>query len=243
GIAEVLARIAADHHAAALHHEPREGSGITADDDGAALHVDAGPRADGSLADKIAAAQCGAEGGTGVLLDNHRAGQHVLGAGPADPPGNPHVRPVDEPDAEVPERTIDDEVQAVQDADADGMLGTGIANDDGAVAIPHELADPQVDLSLRHVRCVDLGALVEIDVERIRVAETVGFRGIEEHLLRAAAKLLGVHPHLVGDVLVRSHLCHTFTSSSYGSQVSISCGSTERIATSSEARATRSSAS
>ncbi len=145
GIAEILAGIAADHHAPALHHEAGEGAGIAADDDGAALHVDAGARADIALADQVAAADRRAELRAGVLLDQDGAAHHVLGAGPADPAGDAHIGAVDQAEAEIAERAVDDQIEPVEDADRDRMLGAGILDDDGAVAVLHQFADAQID--------------------------------------------------------------------------------------------------
>src|SRR5688500_1794459 len=96
GIAEVLAGVAQDDHAAALPHEAAAGAGAPADQDGAALLVDADAGADIALAHQVAAADRGAEGGAGVLLDDHAAAQHVLCARPADAAGDVDVRPVDQ---------------------------------------------------------------------------------------------------------------------------------------------------
>src|SRR5262249_44900429 len=110
GIAEILAGVAADHHAPALHHEAGEGAGIAADDDRSALLVDARAGADIAAADEIAAADGGAELGAGVLLDQDGPAHHVLGARPADPAGDAHIRPVDQAAAEIAERAVDDEI-------------------------------------------------------------------------------------------------------------------------------------
>ena len=69
---------------------------------------------------------------------------------------------------------------------------------------------------------VDLGALVEIDVEGAGQGEAVARLvevDIEEFLQRAAAKLLGMHAHLMGHALLLGgggsrQRCHTRTSSS-----------------------------
>ena len=103
-------------------------------------------------------------------------------------------------------------------------LAPGLRDDDGAVALGHQLADAEVDLFLRHVRRVDLGALVEVDVKGVGQREAAVLFvevDVEELSLRAAAELLGVHAHLAGDALLlggvsgrAAHLCHTRTSSS-----------------------------
>src|SRR4029077_13952774 len=54
-VAEILAGVAADHHAPALHHKAGEDPGGGADDDGAALLVNPGARADIAPAHEIAA--------------------------------------------------------------------------------------------------------------------------------------------------------------------------------------------
>src|SRR5262245_9608504 len=91
GIAKILASIAADNHAAALHHEAGEGAGVAADNDGATFHVDAGARADIALAHEVAAADGRAELRAGVLLDEDGAAHHVLSARPAEPARAAHV--------------------------------------------------------------------------------------------------------------------------------------------------------
>ena len=88
-------------------------------------------------------------------------------------------------------------------------LAPGILDDDGAVAVLHQLADAQIDGVRRHVGGVDLGPLVVVDIVGIRQAKAV-LRlvevEIEEHLLRAAAKLLGMQPHIVRELLLRRQL-------------------------------------
>src|SRR4029453_14707033 len=61
GVAEILAGVAADHHAPALHHEAGEGAGIAADADISAFLVDPRARADIAAADEIATAHGWAE--------------------------------------------------------------------------------------------------------------------------------------------------------------------------------------
>ena len=85
------------------------------------------------------------------------------------------------------------------------------------IAALHQIAELRVDLPGVEAFAVDLGALVEIDVERIGIAEAAAFlRDVEEALLGAAAQTLGVHPHVMGEMLLlgRGHARHTRTSSS-----------------------------
>src|SRR6476646_8416466 len=93
-VAEILAGVAADHHAPALHHEAGEGAGVATGNNITALHVDAGARADITLADEVAAADSGTELRAGVLLDQDGSTHHVLGAGPTDPAGDANIRTV-----------------------------------------------------------------------------------------------------------------------------------------------------
>src|SRR5690606_25023509 len=96
---------------------------------------------------------------------------------------------------------------------------------------------PEVDVLAAQLGGVELGTLVEVDVEGIGIDEVLRFLRLEETLLGAATELLGVHPHLMGlAFLGHGQLFQTRTSPSYGSKVSISWGNTLRIATSSEAR-------
>src|SRR5262245_53673989 len=85
GVAEALAGVAEDDLPAALHHEPGQQPGVAADQDGAALLVDAGPGADVTPDDEVAAAQGRAGQRPGVALDHHHAGHHVLAGRPPDP--------------------------------------------------------------------------------------------------------------------------------------------------------------
>jgi hypothetical protein len=78
------------------------------------------------------------------------------------------------------------------------MLGAGILHHDGAVALAHEIADPEVDGLGVHLGHVDLGALVEVDIEGVRIREVLLFLREKEDLLGTARQLLRVHPHLVG---------------------------------------------
>src|SRR5688572_4744794 len=196
GIAEVLAGVTQDDHAAALHHEAAEGAGAPADQDGAALLVDADAGADIALAHQVAAADRGAEGGAGVLLDDHAAAQHVLRARPADAAGDVDVRPVDQAAAEIAQAALDVQVEPLQQADRDAVLGAGVVHDDGAVALAHQLAQLEIDLLRRQRTGVELGALVEVDIVAVGIEEVLLLARREETLLVLARQLFGVHAHL-----------------------------------------------
>src|SRR3984893_9307496 len=257
GIAEVLAGIAEDDHASALHHEAAEGARPATNDDRAALHIDTDARADVALAHQITATYRGAEGRARVLLDHYGSGEHVLGARPADPALDADVGSVDQPAAEIAQTAFDREIETVEDADRQGMLGAGVLDHDGAEALTHQLAQFQIDLARGHGGGVELGALLEIDLKGLWIGEALLLLGSEEALLVATGELLGVHPQvgrsrrrdchdvsrslmtLKDDQLFR----HTRTSPSYGSKVSISWGKMLRIATSSEASAMKRSLS
>src|SRR5215207_274728 len=203
-VAEILAGVAANDHAATLHHETGEGAGIAADDDRAALLIDAGARADRSLADEIAAAQCGPKLGPGVLLDDDGTRHHVLAAGPADAPLDAHIRPVEKAAREIAAAALDIKIEAVEDADGKVMFRAGIFQYDGAVTPLHELAKLFVDLAAVEAFRVDLGALVEVDVECVGIAEADLFLSdIEEALLGAPAQPFGMHAHLVREMVLR----------------------------------------
>src|SRR6266478_5891824 len=135
GVAQVLAGIAQDHHPSTLHHEAAEGAGPAADDDRAALHVNAYASPYISLAHQVSATHGGAEGRARVLLDHDRPRQHVLGARPADAALDADVWSVDQPTAEIAEAPFDDQVEAVENADRERMLGAGILQHDGAKAL------------------------------------------------------------------------------------------------------------
>jgi hypothetical protein len=102
------------------------------------------------------------------------------------------------------------------------VLGAWVLDDDGTIAVLHQFADAQIDGLRLHVRGVDLGPLVVIDVVGVRQCEAVERLAeidVEESLLRAPAELLGVQSHLMGQHLLRRQLAsgyrrHTRTSSS-----------------------------
>src|SRR6478672_12108759 len=82
GVAEAGAGVAADDLAAALHHEAGHRADAAHGEDGAALLVDAGARADAALDHQVAAAQGGAGQRAGVASDDNDAGDHVLAGRP-----------------------------------------------------------------------------------------------------------------------------------------------------------------
>ena len=104
--------------------------GAAADDDRAALLVDAGPGADVTTDHQVAAA----EGGTGqrarVLVDHDHAGHHVLGHRPPDAAGDPDLRPVDQAAAEVAEAALDSDPAAGENANGDGVLRARVEDRD-----------------------------------------------------------------------------------------------------------------
>src|SRR3984957_11353399 len=206
-VAEVLAGIAQDHHASALHHETAERAGPPADDDRAALHVDAHAGTHIAPADEVAAAQRGAESRSRVLVDDHGPGEHVLRARPADTALDVDVRSVDQAAAEIAEAAFDGEVQPVEDADCQRMLGARILHHHAAVALVHEFAQLQIDFARTHRTGVELRALFEVDFECLRRGEPLLFLRPEKALLRASRELLGVHSQ------VRSFCrgCHSFS--------------------------------
>ena len=125
-----------------------------------------------------------------------------------DQPTRPEMRtlgPSIEAEAEIAERALDDEIEAIENADGDRMLGAGVFYDDGAVAVLHQASQTKIDGVGGKISGVDLGTLVEIDIEGARQAEAVARLvqiDIEKLLQRAAAKLLGMHAHLMGHALL-----------------------------------------
>jgi hypothetical protein len=85
------------------------------------------------------------------------------------------------------------------------VLGPGIPDEDRPETILHQFADAEIDILRRHVGRVDLATLVKIDVVGVGQRKAVGGLiqvDVEEDLPRAAAKLLGVHAHLMGHALL-----------------------------------------
>ena len=105
----------------------------------------------------------------------------------------------------------------MQDADAEGMLGARILDHDRAEALVGQLPDLLVDGPRIEVGGVELHALVEVEIGAVGVEKILAVLGRKEHLLRAPAELLGMHPHLErgGRGLVLVYLfVHTRTSPS-----------------------------
>src|SRR6266516_2969469 len=183
-VAEAGAGVAADDLAAALQHEAGQQAGVAADDDGAALLVDAGAGTDVAAHHQVAAAQGRARQGTGVLVDQHHAGHHVLRHRPADPAGDLHLRAVDQADTEVAEAALEADPAALQDADADRVFGPRVADHHVVDALlVDEPAQLQVDLAGAHLGGVeDRAPALPVDLgdprdRRGRLGEPAGVVG------------------------------------------------------------------
>ena len=81
------------------------------------------------------------------------------------------------------------------------------------MAFAHQLAELQVDGAAVHVRGVDFGALVVIDLEGAWIGEVLVFFRGKKDLLGAPGQLLGVHSHFMRAMLL-IYTCHTRTSPS-----------------------------
>src|SRR4051794_37460569 len=125
-VAQARASVAADDLAAALHHEAGVGADRSHRQDQPALLVDAGARAGAALDDEVAAADRSARERAGVAVDDDDAGHHVLARGPADAPRDVDLGAVDQPAGVVPEAALEGDLAALQDADAERVLGAGI---------------------------------------------------------------------------------------------------------------------
>src|SRR6266851_296706 len=159
-VAEVWPDVAADDLPAALHHECRIDPGVAEDDDGAALLVDAGPGPDAALDQHVPTADRGRRERPGVLFDHDHPRHHVLAGRPSDSPGDDHLRPIDHAEAEVPEAALKPDATPGQDADADGVLGAGVAHCHlGHALLVEEPAQFQVDLAGGQLGGVEPGRL------------------------------------------------------------------------------------
>src|SRR6185295_1339660 len=138
-----------------------------------------------------------------------------------------HLRAVDQPDAEVAERALERDRAALEDPDADRVLGARVLDRHvGDPLLVDQVAQLEIDLAGRELggvehrgRAVDLGDVGNFGVGFGQAASVVG------------------RPAPAG----RPYLLHTSTCPSYGSYVSISWSISARIAISSDAIATRSS--
>src|SRR3954447_5007835 len=226
-VAEAVADVAAEDHAAALHHEARHRPGVAADDDRAALLVDPRTRADAALDEEVASAEGGARERAGVRVDDDDARHHVLAGRPADAAGDVDLGPVDQAAAEVAEAPFVGDAAPGENADADRVLRARVAHGDVLDALFVEKA-PQLEVDLPRRQVVRVEARPgAVDLGNAR---RLGIR------LRQAARVIRDPP-------LASYRCHTITSPSNGSYVSISRSRTARIAISSDASATMSSPS
>ena len=85
------------------------------------------------------------------------------------------------------------------------------------MAAPDEVAQIAVDLFRVAPFAIDLGALVEIDIGSVGIAEADILLGdVEETLLGAPAQAFGMHAHVIGDMgaFRGDYARHTRTSSS-----------------------------
>ena len=103
----------------------------------------------------------------GVAVDDDDARHHVLAGGPADAALDVDLRPVDQPAAVVAEAALERDLAALQDADADRVLGAGILDRHvGDAALVDEAAQLEVDLARRQVLGVEDG-LVAVDLRHV----------------------------------------------------------------------------
>ena len=135
--------------------------------------------------------------------------------------------PVDHAAPEVAEAAVERDLAAREDADAERVLRARVEHGDVFDApLVEQPAQLEVDLARRQVLCVEDG-LLAVDVGDLenRVVD------------------LDKPARVVRDHALAGQRVHTITSPSYGSHVSISWSTIARIAISSEASATMSSAS
>ena len=225
-VAEPGADVAEEDHPAALHHEAGHRAGAAEHDDRAALLVDAGARADLALDHEVAAADRGTRQRARVPVDDDDPRHHVLADRPAHAPLDVDLGPVDQAEAEVAERAVEGEPAAREDPDPERVLGARVPDGDVLHALlVEEPAELEVDLPRRELLRVERGGLA-VDLGDHR------HRGVR----------LGEPARVVPDLRL-AYRCHTRTSRSYGSYVSISRSTIARIAISSDASATRSSPS
>src|SRR5450755_1988663 len=203
-VAEAGPDVAADDLAAALHHEAGHRPGGPEHDDRPPLLIDPGARADLALDDHVAAAQRGAQQRSGVAVDRHDAGHHVLARGPADAAGDQHLRAVDDPAGEVAEAALEGDPAAGQDPRAERMARAGVQHRDVAHAL---LVEQPAQLEVDPAR----GQLVGVE----RGAVAVDLADSRDHLVE-----LDEPARVVAGLSVqaaRAQRVHTITVPSWGS--------------------------
>src|SRR5581483_10095869 len=219
--------LAGDVDRAVVHRVAEAVADVAAEDHAAALHHEAGHHARVAEDDDRAALLVDSGARADVPVHDDDAGHHVLAGRPADAAVDRDLRAVDEAAAEVAEAALERDAAAREDADAERVLRARVQDRDvGEALFVEEAPQLQVDLPRRQVVGVERRAPV-LD---LRDARCVGVR-------------LGEPARVVRDAALTGYRCHTSTSPSNGSYVSISRSSTARIAISSDASATMSSPS
>src|ERR1700712_943738 len=168
GVAETRARVAADDLAAALHHEAGVGADRSHREDQPALLVDARACARAALDDQVAAADRGARERAGIAVDDDDARHHVLARRPADAARDVDLGAVDQAAGVVAEAALERDLAALQDADAERVLGARVLDRDVRdAALVDEVPELQVDLARAQVLGVEDG-LVPVHERHVR---------------------------------------------------------------------------
>src|SRR5688572_31354547 len=115
-VAQPRADAAAEDLPTPLHHEAGHGRRVPEDDDGAALLVDAGARADPTLDHDVATAQRRRGQRSRVAVDHDDPRHHVLAGRPSDAPGDVDLGAVDQSAPEVAEAPLEGDPAARKDA-------------------------------------------------------------------------------------------------------------------------------
>src|SRR5262249_28074856 len=126
---------------------------------------------------------------------------HVFRHRPADPAGDPDLRPVDQAAAEVAEAAVDGDPAPGEDADRDRVLGARVLDRDvGDALVVDQPAQLQGDLAG--------GQVGGVEDRRAGIA-----LALDDRVLRGLGVRLGQAAGVVADL----HRVHTSTWRSYGS--------------------------
>ena len=126
--------ITQDDQAAAIHHVTGKKAGLAAAQQCARFHHLSGAGTDIAFDDHFATTQGNASNGTGIAAHHHRSGIHRIADAPADIGFDFEIGAMRQPGAKIARRTLHLDAHRCDQADADVMAGVGIGDFDVVAA-------------------------------------------------------------------------------------------------------------
>jgi hypothetical protein len=98
------------------------------------------------------------------------------------------------------------QIEAVQDANRERVLRARVPEHNSTHTSIQKFTQFGVDLRGSKVGTIELGSLVEIDVQSVRIAVAATLlREVEKSLLRSPEESLGVHAHFMRAMVFLTH--------------------------------------